>query len=254
MSASKKAGGETTGIWRRAVGGLLRFLYPPRCPFCGDVTGDCVRACTACLGEIPIIRPPLCPVCGAGKERCSCRGTKHACSGCVGAVYYEGKGAFAARRFKFQCGTETAEFLGGMLAAAVVREYGEDSFDLVTAVPLHRSSRRRRGANPSELLARQIAHRLETPYEPLLIKAVRTPPQRSLAASQRAGNVLGVFVPVAGADLSGKRILLVDDIRTTGATLDECARTLRLYGAAEVRGAAFAVATRKREKGRGQHG
>ena len=126
----------------------------------------------------------------------------------------------------------TVDAFTAEMAEVIRREYGGITFDAVTSVPLHPTDYRRRGFDQAARLARRLAEQLELPYLPLLRKLYRTRPQKELPSVQRSGNLLGVFDVTQ--PMEGKRILLVDDLITTGATLDECAKMLKLYGAAEV--------------------
>ena len=118
------------------------------------------------------------------------------------------------------------------LLEVVRREYGGIPFDVVTAVPLHQQEHRERGFNQAEKLGQAVAKRLHLPYGVTLRKITVTAPQKELKAVQRTGNLLGVFDVCA--DISDKTVLLVDDVITTGATLDECAKMLKIFGAKEV--------------------
>lgn len=218
---------------------LLRLIYPARCPFCGRLTGDVTRPCGHCLEKIPFIRPPVCPRCGAPVKECSCRGRGVGVSGGCGVVLYRGVGKRAAQRLKFRGDREAIRLAADYLAAAVRRDFPEVSFSAVTFVPMHRKDRRRRGYNQSELLARALGERLALPVETLLKKMRHTPHQRELSAKERRVNLSGAFVPT-GED-APETVLLVDDIRTTGATLAECAKVLRRIGVKQVYTACFAL-------------
>jgi ComF family protein len=126
----------------------------------------------------------------------------------------------------------TVDGFADEMVEMVRREYGGIAFDCVTAVPMHKRECRERGFNQAQRLAQAVALRLRLPYETLLTKITVTAPQKTLTAVERSGNLLGVF-DVCG-DVSGKTILLVDDVITTGATLNECAKMLKLFGAHEV--------------------
>jgi ComF family protein len=118
------------------------------------------------------------------------------------------------------------------MAQTVRREYGDIAFDAVTYVPLTKRDRRRRGHDQSQLLAKELARQLNTPCVTALVKLTQNRPQKELKPHERVGNVMGVYDVCA--DVQDQFVLLVDDVITTGATLNECAKMLRLYGARQV--------------------
>ncbi len=120
------------------------------------------------------------------------------------------------------------------LAETVRREYGEEAFTCVVPVPMYEAAQKERGFNPVALLARELAEQLGVPYAEPLVKILDTPAQKELPAARRRGNLIGAFDLRGGADVRQARILLVDDVITTGSTLDECAKMLKLYGAQRV--------------------
>lgn len=206
---------------------LMDLLFPPRCALCGKVAapgtlicGDCARECTCAEAERRISL-------GENGNTISCRVPYR----------YEGKVRDAIIRFKFHGQTRSAAFFGRQIAALF-----QDApvFDLVTAVPISAKRRKARGYNQSELVARQAAARLSLPYAETLEKTRDNREQHRLAKPERRQNVKNVYAPVAGAVPNGARVLLVDDIVTTGATLAECARTLYAVGAGSVFCAAIA--------------
>ena len=153
--------------------------------------------------------------------------------------YYEEDVRRSMLRFKFRRAAYLAPKYAGMLAP---RLKGQESFDLLAWVPISRRRRFRRGYDQCELLAKALSRELGIPHQRVLRKVRHTPPQSTLRTlEERRANVLGAFRVCRGADLRGKRVLLVDDIRTTGATIQECARVLYTAGAKEVHGAAIAA-------------
>jgi ComF family protein len=151
---------------------------------------------------------------------------------CAGAVWYEETVREALLRLKFQGASEIAEPLGELVARCAAEQFGGE-FDIVTWVPVSQKRLRKRGYDQSELLARAACRQWDTQPVRLLEKTVDNPPQSGIhdAAARRA-NVLGVY-RVTG-DMTGKRILLIDDICTSGATLTECIRVLEDAGAERV--------------------
>ncbi len=133
--------------------------------------------------------------------------------------------------FKFEGVRTLQRPLGALLAQALPRE---TSFDAVVPMPLHWRRRWQRGFNQSELLAREIARRWSVPVRALVRRGRATAPQAGLTSAQRRTNVEGAFEVKDAARLKGMRLLLVDDVLTTGATASACARALKRAGAAHV--------------------
>lgn len=160
--------------------------------------------------------------------------------------YYEGDVRRSLLRFKFRRATHLAPKYAGMLATKL-RQQGP--FDLLAWVPVSNRRRFRRGYDQCELLARALGQELGIPHQKVLYKHRHTPPQSTIhSPEERRANVLGAFQVCKGVDLRGKRVLLLDDIRTTGATLHECARVLCTAGAKEVHGAAIAAVRNRKNK------
>ena len=198
---------------------FLNLLFPPKCPFCGKVL-ESAGICPACEKELPWTKE-------ADTERKLAGGVR-----CAAPLWYEGKARDGLLRLKFHGSAAAAVPLGEIVARCAAERFGGE-FDTVTWVPVSRKRMRKRGYDQSELLARQACRLWNTKPERLLVKPADNPAQSGIhdAAARRA-NVLGVYEAVG--DAAGKRILLVDDICTTGATLNECVRVLRDAGAAEV--------------------
>jgi ComF family protein len=149
---------------------------------------------------------------------------------------YEGLLRDVVLRLKEHTGEGLAEILGRLWVAHARARFKELNADVVVPVPLHWWRRWRRGYNQAETLAQVIAAGLGLPCWPRCLRRVRNTPKQSLQSSpsQRQANVRGAFVPRAGLALAGKRVLLIDDVLTTGATASEAARALRRGGAAAV--------------------
>lgn len=207
----------------------MNLLFPPKCPFCGKVQ-DVPGICPDCEKDLPWIP-------GAEALREGPGGLR-----CAGAVWYEKTVRDALLRLKFQGASEIAEPLGELIARCAAEQFGGE-FDTVTWVPVSKKRLRKRGYDQSELLARSACRFWDIRPVRLLEKKVDNPAQSGIRddAARRA-NVLGVYEAVG--DVAGKRILLIDDICTTGATLIECTRVLEDAGAEQVVCVAVAL-TRK---------
>ena len=148
-------------------------------------------------------------------------------------------------RYKFHGARHYASAYGRLLAMKLQREYPE-GFDILTWVPVSRLRRIRRGYDQVELLARALGRELGM-VPVCTLKKIRHNRQQSRIAdsARRRANVLGVYRVICSDEICGKRILILDDILTTGATVEECARMLRTYGAEEVHCAAIAAARKR---------
>lgn len=200
---------------------FFELLFPTRCAFCHRLSRGGEKVCEKCLRTLPFV-PEI-----AQKQR-----FLHV-SACVSPLYYEGDVRQSLHRFKFG----GLSFYADIYAVFLVKCIDENRIicDSITWAPLSRRRLRRRGYDQARLLAEAIAQRTGLPCERTLVKTRDNPPQsRTERASERRANVAGVYKAADGAEIGGKRFLLVDDIVTTGSTLSECARMLRDAGAAEV--------------------
>ena len=198
---------------------ILDLLFPPKCPFCYKVQ-EREGVCSACRASLPYREVPLWK--GPDGLRCAA------------PLRYEGVVREAMLRMKFRGAQGAASPMGEMIAQCAAEEFGGE-FDIVTWVPVSRKRLRKRGFDQSELLCRAACRVWEISPERLLHKIMDTPPQSGLKdAAARRANVLGVYEAADPTVIRGRRVLLVDDICTTGATLAECVRVLRHAGAEDV--------------------
>jgi len=224
---------------------LSRFvdlLLPPRCGGCRRVGS---WLCAGCRSRIRHLREPLCRRCGAEVEtprpHCGCRTRLRSLARLRSAVAYEGPIKLAIQRFKYWGWRRLASPLATLLAERLVVE-GLAASSAV-AVPLHPERLRARGFNQSELLVRELTAGMGLQPPPgRLVRIRATPPQVGHDRLWRQKNVHGAFEWL-GPSLAGRSILVVDDVATTGATLEACAAALRAAGSGPVIGAAVARVT-----------
>ena len=209
-----------------------RVFFPHHCYFCGEVLYPHQRLCPICAEKAPYILPPICDRCGRSKDDCHCGKRRRHYERSVSPFYHRSVAQIGIYSLKSNGYDGTVSGFAAEMAESVRREYGGIPFDFVTAVPLHKRERRERGFNQAEKLGQALALRLDVPYVTALRKITLTAPQKTLKAVERSGNLLGVFDVCA--DVSDKTVLLVDDVTTTGTTLDECAKMLKIFGAKEV--------------------
>lgn len=208
---------------------LMELLFPPKCVLCRKLLKD---------GEMD-----LCGACRVDGPEYPNRKIKLPFLDSFAAVwYYEGNVRSSLLRYKFHNARVYGVSYGRILAMKLLREYPE-SFDILTWVPVSRLRRLRRGYDQVELLAKAVGAELGLPPVPTLKKIRNNRPQsRMKDPAARKANVLGAYRVLETADVTGKRVVLLDDILTTGATAGECARMLRMAGAREVHCAAVAAA------------
>ena len=216
----------------RAAAALLDLLFPPKCPFCRRVL-DAPGVCPACEKSLPWTD--------------EARGLRELPGGllCAAPLWYEGPVREAVRRFKFRGGVTAAGPLGELIAQAAAERFSGE-FDAVTWVPVSAERLRKRGYDQSRLLAESACRLWGVKPERLLRKVRDNPAQSSLEdAAARWRNTRRAYRPAGDAER--KRVLLIDDVCTTGSTLCACAQTLRAAGAAEVVCAAAAFPCREGE-------
>ena len=200
---------------------LLDLLFPPKCILCGKLLEKQeTDLCRACREESP-----------------ECLG-KHKnfsfLDSWAAIWYYEKNIRQSILRFKFRRARHYADVYGRLLAMRLLQLYPE-GFDVLTWVPISRARRFTRGYDQVELLARAVGRELGMKPVKTLKKLRNNRPQSGISGqAQRRANVLGVYRVISPAQVQGKRILLLDDIITTGATAGECARVLLTAGAKEV--------------------
>lgn len=197
---------------------LLDLVFPPRCAFCRTVGVHGV--CADCRRRLPFADTPMCRGAGFGR--------------CASPLLYEGAVRESLLRFKFHGAPSAAEGYGQLLAQCAAEELGGE-FELITWVPVSKQRERERGYDQAYLLARETAKVWGAEPVRLLKKVRHNAAQSGLSsAAERRGNVLGVYRAENEETIRGARILLIDDILTTGATLSECVRVLKDAGAESV--------------------
>ncbi len=213
---------------------FLNSIFPSRCCLCGQVVEWRTSLCSSCREKAPFVLPPVCDLCGRGEDACTCNRRQNAFERCVMPFYFDDLGRQGILCMKEDADASSAYGFAVEMAEVVRREYGGIAFDCVTPVPMVKAEERYRGYNTAALIAKPLAEMLGVAYVPQLRKIYRTAPQKTLGAVQRTGNLLGAFTVDKPQELAGKTVLLVDDTITTGATLHECAKMLKIYGAEAV--------------------
>ena len=210
---------------------LANLFYPQRCVGCSRRASDVL--CQGCFEALPFVGRPFCERCGTPTAFAvygcgECRERDFEFHGAQAPLRYEGVGKELVHALKYKGYLRVVE---KVMAPLMANSLDGDRLDLVVPVPLHRSRLAKRGFNQARLMAESLAKRINTPVSDKIKAVRRTRDQIELSADARRTNVAGAYAPrgpVAG------RVLLVDDVFTTGATLSECAGVLRRAGAGEV--------------------
>lgn len=219
---------------------LLESFFPTRCGLCdARLAPDVPALCADCAASFPQWEGRACRVCGVplpdGGARCwECRKGRRAFRFCRNAGLYEGGLRRAILLLKYAGREALAEPLGRRMAVAAARPELR-GVDVLVPVPLHFVRRHARGYNQAKLLAGAVSKEMGTPVVEALRRRRWTRAQAGLRRNARRRNVEGVFEPTpAAVGLRGRHALLIDDVCTTGATLEACARALRAAGARRV--------------------
>lgn len=230
------------------------LLFPKTCPCCGGELPEGQDVCADCAPKIRVNTSPYCPCCGVSLRSCHCAKNQRAYDRIVAPFFYEGAIRDALLRLKFGKHEDVARYLASELREAIDARYFGESFDYLTVVPMSRARYAARGFNQAHTLAEFLMKDPPGPLQDTLVdygllkKSGRGGGmQHLLGAEGRRQNIRDTVTVGQGRPLEGKRVLLLDDIVTTGATVGECAAILRLSGASGVCVAAVAV-TRFPEK------
>jgi ComF family protein len=266
LSLEKRVGGWLSG----AGDALVSLFFPADCRLCEQllVRASAVPICEACLASFPVLGGSLCETCGQPMAVWSLGGRREEappesmlCPACQQREYgfdrarsyalYKGGLVRAIVLLKF----EQMEPLGRWFAARLAEVFRRQGLmaDVVVPVPLHRQREKERGYNQADLIARPLARKLGLPYRAVLLMRTKPRPDKHiLSLEERWDSVRGAFATRPGAQVDNLRVLLVDDVMTTGATLDACAKALRGAGAKSVIGLTVARAARHPAVGSGE--
>lgn len=211
-------------------------FFPKTCAACGEIIPEEAWLCEDCRNRIlRCDAARRCPVCGLPKKQCVCKNRIFRFEGCIAPFVNTKEAKAAMMRYKYGDYKAIARFFAEEMAKTVKREYGEIVFDAICYVPMHRRKRFQRGTEPAKLLAETLSEFLKIPVDHGLLTCATygKKSQHELNFEGRRENVQGLYRAVGSAE--GKTILLVDDIKTSGFTLDECAKQLLNVGASEIR-------------------
>ncbi len=221
---------------------IVDIIFPPQCLICGEIASS--GLCLICRASFQALVPPLCEICSVPVETAEpsilcnkCRDSRPAYDKAWSLFVYDGAVKKAIQDFKYHGVSGFHRVFGELLSGRLKRELVDTQIDLIVPVPLHPSRERSRGYNQALLMARSCASLLSLPL--LGSSLVRNRHTDSLAdqgRKERYASLEGVFSLQNKISLKGKKILLIDDIMTTGATFHQCARVLKEGAASHIYG------------------
>lgn len=224
---------------------LIRILYPKRCPVCEKIIPDTPehvnrQICIQCNAKLCYIKPPKCMRCGKqlyseNEEYCTdCKKKCHEFTQGIGVFSYDKNIKKTMYRFKYSNKREYAEFFGSVLAGRYGHLIRRWQVEAVIPVPLYRTKYLKRGYNQAELIAKELSEQIKIPVDTkILVRSRKTRAMKELNDEERLKNLQNAFKLTENI-VKYKKVLLVDDIYTTGATMDACARVLKNGGIKEV--------------------
>lgn len=231
-------------ILMRAWDNAADFFFPNRCPSCGGFIPYYRYFCDECIKKLEFAE--FCPVCGHNVCECSEHDTIY--DGCATLLPYTGVARDGILALKYRSGLNTAKLFVPKLYKKL-DDLGYIDADIITAVPMTRKRRRLTGYNHAEYIAKKLSQLCGIPTDFRLIGRVETSSfQHDLTREERIEAAKRAYVPGRIRDLSGKRVILCDDIITTGSTLNACAEVLKGMGAKKVYCGVLAGTFKEKEK------
>ncbi len=209
---------------------ILWLIFPQRCAVCNKIIYKDEKLCADCNKNIERI-DKLCTICGSDKKFCICKKRVFHFRGATAVFNHGDYSKQAINFFKFRGNSEISNFLSEEMTKNIKENFSETKFDYIVPVPMHPLKKISKGFNHSELIARKISRELDIPFSSSLKKVKYGNPQHKSSYDKRRENVKGAYV---SEKLTARNVLLIDDIKTTGSTLDECARQLMFAGARNV--------------------
>lgn len=209
----------------------IHAFFPNRCAACAEIITYDKLFCQNCDNDFPEVTGDICAVCFNPLDSCVCDEFLPDYERACAPFRYGGSIRRALISLKTDKNAALVDFLAGYMADEVEEQFGGIHFDCVTFVPMSDKKRRKTGFDHSELLAKALAEKMQIYFAKLLHKTKENRQQHNLDFSERRENVKSVYV---ADECAGKTVLLVDDIITTGFTVSECAKSLKIAGADEV--------------------
>ncbi len=227
---------------------VINALFPRKCISCGEIIDNKEHLCDYCYSKIKRVDlSKTCKRCGNIKKYCECKKRVFHFDSLTAPFYNSDVAQDAMYRFKFKRLASYSDFFAWEMVKAVKSAYYDKDIDGIVYVPMHTFKKLRRGFNQSELLAKKLSSLLGIAlYKDVLSVKYRSKKQHKMLLKDRFKNVKGMYS--FNKTVTGKNILLVDDIKTTGATIDECSKQLLLAGADNIYCVTGLISDRSRKR------
>lgn len=219
---------------------IINIIYPNKCPLCGKVLEFDELVCKKCESELKYIREPICKKCGKQlleeeKEYCEdCKKRIHYFDSGIGVFAYTGSIKNAIYEFKYKDMKVYGKFFGMKMAEYAKGYINHWKADVIVPVPVSKKKYLKRGYNQAEILAKELSKNCNIPMDATVLYRIKdTRPQKEMTRESRKKNLENAFI-ISGNVVKYKKVILVDDIYTTGSTIDECAKALKAAGVEKV--------------------
>ena len=211
---------------------FIKALFPQRCIVCYKLSVTDSFFCKDCEGKIEPIADRVCTKCGCEQKRCDCDRFIYHFDGAVACFKNEGQAKKSFYTFKFGSNISAADYFVGQMVSIFKRYFSDIKIDLICYVPLSKTQLKTRQTDKCKLLAEGVSTALQIPLKTIIVKRENVSTQHSLTLDNRFYNVRDAYTVTEKS--KNKNVLLIDDIKTTGATLDACAKELKFAGANSV--------------------
>ncbi len=223
---------------------MLSMLFPNKCVACGKIIDEGISVCEDCGKSLYRIDRQCCKYCGRDILPCGCMGEKNKFRRNISVFRYDGSAGKIVKRYKMGKITQISVYICQELSMLINEEYSDIDFDCMTYVPMSRIKKLFCGFDHAEMIAKGISQKLGLKNTALLKRKFSFKSQKSSKTKyNREKNIRGKFMVVK--EVKDKTILIIDDVMTTGSTLNECAKVLKAAGAADVFCATFALTYKK---------
>lgn len=220
---------------KKAGAFTLDLIFPNRCPLCGEVINWKYEYCQGCFDELPYTGEEFCHGCGNISSSCICHRNENLFSRCYAAFYYLDSAKGGVVYLKNTKNNVFPRLFAEKIRSDIEADPYEFKADFIVPVPMSKTKLRKRGFNQAEVLADALSQQLNIPIcNDVLVKSISFVAQHKLSATRRKTNASHLYSAGKNIDIKGKTVIIVDDVMTTGSTINSCAEILLEMGAEKI--------------------